>query len=169
MAIKDFRRVALAAAFIWGLALPHAALAQSGAVLGGSRNSFDQEFGGPNDHSSDGLSHYRRCPNSNVDQMILVVLKGSAITVTRQPCGTPPASAANLAEARAFMPSDSAAGDVFLSENGEPAQQFFSPSLSSVVDAEWFRDCAGETVAPGTFSLVLTIDGGWGLAVGTCP
>jgi len=149
--------------------LPQSTFASSGAVLGGDSASFDAQLGPANDHSDSTLRHYQRCPGSNVDQFITMSLSGAVIMVLRQPCGARATAQRNLAEAANFLPDDAVAGDAFVDETGEPARQYFSPALADAVAADLFHDCDGAPVAPGTFSVVLTSNGGWTSAIGTCP
>ncbi|MDQ6674698.1 MAG: hypothetical protein M3069_28840, partial [Chloroflexota bacterium] len=118
------------------------------AVLGGSPDAFEQQSGPHNDHSNvvGGMLHFSRCSNSNVDQLIVTFLGGSAAIILRQSCGIHRLVAELTAEARSFMPDDATPGPRFSTSQGEPAQQssrhhwrarLTQPGFKTAMETHW--------------------------------
>ncbi|HKV57279.1 MAG TPA: hypothetical protein VJO32_03325, partial [Ktedonobacteraceae bacterium] len=121
------------------------------------------KFGQPNDHSGNGLSHFQRYPDSNIDYLIL--LQGPALnsptieSVTVQADDAKPWDV-TTAEAicRSFMPSDAVfqkridiAGSA--SQLGSFDMIYFSATLAKEFTPDQFTDANQNSVKPGLFDI----------------
>lgn len=139
-------------------------------TLGAPAVAFVARLGQPNDHSDAMTLHWQRCAGNNVDGFIITFIEGHAYLITRQNClPAAPAEKELVVEATTFMPTDGKTVNGFVTQNSEKAVEEISASLAGQLPAVSFHDCNGDPVKPGTFSLVVTADGGWVLALGTCP
>lgn len=146
--------------------------------LGASESELIAAFGAPvatfrSAQPADGallrIDHFIRCVGVDRDGLIVVLEGDKTALITRQMCGALPSAQARQKEARQFFPPDSSPRGVpFTTTFGQSATRYMSRTLADALPSSWFRDCNVRSVAPGTFSLVLTTRG-WQLVAGTCP
>ncbi len=135
-------------------------------VLGGTLSAFIAKFGQPNDHSSNGMPHFQRCGNSNVDQLILSQISrdntsDSITSIVVQACTS---TSWYLAQATAvclsYFPSDAKyqRSVQIVGTRGQFASVdkiYYSATLAHVfaMDNFKFTDVNGKAVQPGLFDV----------------
>lgn len=133
------------------------------AVLGGSLNAFIAKFGQPNDHSDPGMPHFKRCSNSNIDQIILMQENDSSsgliVSILAAGC-TSTSWTTQFANAycSTLLPSD-AKYQRSVQIPGSSTQFasvdkiYSSATLAKAFTADNFTDVNGNLVQPGLFDV----------------
>lgn len=147
------------------------------AVLGGPPSAFDKALGERARPGSEGpdLSVYTYLPcdeGGERPQLSVTFLHGKAQSVNYGPCESRVIADLAVAEseaARFFPPGTTTLRDI-VTGDGEPARVFQSATLAHAYDEQipQFRDCEGNPVEPGTFTLVV-MENEWFMAPGSCP
>ena len=133
-------------------------------VLGGTLRAFIAKFGQPNDHSSNEVPHFKRCSNSNVDQLILSLqslenASGAITSIMVQACAP---TSWHLAQATAvclsYFPSDAKyqRSVQIAGTSGQFASVdkiYYSSTLAHVFATDNFTDANGKAIQPGLFDV----------------
>jgi len=147
-----------------------------GAVLGGAASGFERELGQralPGSESPEFSTYtYLPCEGRKRPQVSVTFLYGAANSVSFGPCKPRVLRSLSEAEAEAarYFPAGTKKVRDTVTGDGESARVFQSDALGGVYDERvpQFRDCEGNPVPPGTFTLVI-MENDWFMAPGTCP
>lgn len=130
------------------------------AVLGGTLDAFIARFGQPDSQTSNLISHFMRCGNSNTDQIIVFqfpTATSRVISVTAQSC-TPWTMSQAVAACTLFFPADA----VYKSSVPIPSNQgtfpaldkiYYSRTLAREFTPNNFTDANQNNVQPGLFDV----------------